>query len=78
MLIIFSRHALIKLEQRKINKQFVLETIRNPHLVRPSYGLREELYRKFAKNHLKVVVKKNKGKIIIVTMHWVAKAKDKL
>ena len=78
MLIIFSRHALVKLEQRKISKQFVLETLKNPQLVRPSYDFREELYKKFAKNYLKVVIKKVKGKIIVVTMHWVAKSKNKL
>ena len=78
MLIIFSRHAVIKLEQRKINKQFVLETIKSPQLVRPSYGFRQELYRRFAKNYLKVVIVKTKLRIIVVTMHWVAKTKDKL
>jgi len=47
MLIIFTKHLKIKLAQRKINRQFVLETIKNPHLIKPTYGLREELYRKF-------------------------------
>ena len=78
MLIVFSRHAIIKLEQRKINKQFVLETVRNPQLVRPSYGFREELYKKFAKNYMNVIVKRTRTKVIIVTMHWVAKISSKL
>ena len=78
MLIIFSKHAVIKLEQRKINKQFVIETVNNPQLTRPSYGFRQELYRKFAKNYLKVVVKNTKEKTIVVTMHWVVKTKNKL
>ena len=73
MLIIFSKHAILKLEQRKINKQFVLETIKSPELIRPSYNLKEELYRKFTKNYLKVVVKKYREKIIVITVHWVAK-----
>lgn len=78
MLIIFSRHAIIKLEQRKINRQFVLETVKNPELIRPSYNYREELYRKFSKNYMKVVVKKRKDNILILTVHWVAKVKNKL
>ena len=78
MLILFSRHAILKLEQRKITKQFVLETVKNPDLVRPTYDFREELYRKFSTNYLKVVIKRAKGKIIVVTMHWVAKTKNKL
>lgn len=78
MLIIFTKHAIIKLGQRKINKQFVLETIKNPNLTKPSYNFREELYKKFGKLYLKVVIKKRKGRIIILTVHWVAKTRDKL
>ncbi|MEK7471115.1 MAG: hypothetical protein AAB623_00495 [Patescibacteria group bacterium] len=78
MLIIFTKHASIKLEQRKINKQFVLETIKNPNLVRSTYNFREELYRKFNKNYLMVIIKRKKEYIIVLTMHWVAKTIDKL
>ena len=77
MLIVFSKHALIKLEQRNISKHFVIETVKNPQLIRPSYDFREELYKRFAKNYLKVVIKKTKVKIIIVTMHWVARIDNK-
>ena len=78
MRIIFTKHSIIKLEQRKINRQFVLETIKNPELVKLTYNYREELYRKFGKNYLKVVVKKVKVNILVLTTHWVAKPKDKL
>lgn len=78
MLIIFTRHAIIKLGQRKINKQFIFETIKNPELIRPSYNYREELYRKFDKNYLKVVIKKRKSNVLVLTAHWVAKIKNKL
>ena len=78
MSIIFTKHFLIKLAQRKINRQFVVETIKSPDLTRPSYGFREELYRKFGKYFLKVVVKKRKQHIIVLTTHWIAKTKNKL
>lgn len=78
MLIIFSQHALVKLEQRKIIRRFVLETVKNPELIRPSYSLRDELYKKFGKYYLKVVVKRYNNRIIVLTMHWVAKTKKKL
>ena len=78
MLIIFTKHALVKLEQRKINRQLVIETIKNPELIRVSYNYRQELYRKFSKNYLKVVIKKNKEGILVLTQHWVAKTKNKL
>ncbi len=75
MVIIFTKHLIIKLGQRKINRQFVIETIKNPDLIRPTYGLREELYRKFGKLYMKVIVIKRKERIIVLTAHWVAKAK---
>lgn len=78
MLVIFTKHALIKLEQRKINRQLVIETIKKPELIKPTYGFREELYRKFGKYYLKVVIKRNKEDILVLTQHWVAKTKDKL
>ena len=78
MLMIFTKHLRIKLKQRKINRQFVIETIKNSDLVRPAYGLREELYRKFGKYYLKFIIKRKKEYIIVLTMHWVAKTKDKL
>ena len=78
MSIFFTKHLIIKLRQRKINRQFVLETIKNPDLTRPTYGLREELYRKFGKLYMEVIIKKRKEHIIVLTAHWVAKAKNKL
>lgn len=78
MLIIFTRHSITKLEQRKINRQFVLETVKKPELIRPSYGFREEFYRKFGKNYLKVVIKRRNEGILVLTQHWVAKIKNKL
>ncbi len=77
MLIVFTKHALKKLEQRKIHKQFVLETIEKPDLLRPSYGFREELYKKFGKNYMEVVIKKFGIKTLVLTAHWVAKIQNK-
>ena len=77
MKIVFSDHLLIKIGQRKISKNLVIKTIRNPDFIRPSYNFREERYKKFDKNYLKVVViKENKG-IVVITAHWVAKVKIK-
>ena len=75
MSIIFTKHLRVKLEQRKINRVFVIETIKNPYLVRPTYGFREELYRKFSKLFMKVIIKKRGKYIIVLTAHWVAKIK---
>jgi len=75
MKIIFSDHALVKINQRKISKKLVIKTVKSPDFLRPSYGFREEKYKKFNKNYLKVVIVKENEKITIVTVHWVAKIK---
>lgn len=77
MEIIFSPHAALKITQRKLSRQTIIETVAHPNFSRPSYGLREELYRKFGKNYLKVVVKRESGQIIVITAHWVASLKNK-
>ncbi|MFH1170664.1 MAG: DUF4258 domain-containing protein [Candidatus Vogelbacteria bacterium] len=77
MKIIFSPHAILKIEQRKLSRQLIIETIVRPNFNRPSYGLREELYREFGKNYLKVVIKRESDQIIVVTAHWVASLKNK-
>ena len=53
MKIIFTKHSIIKLEHRKINRQFVLETIKNQEIIRQTYNFREELFKSYSK--------KNKG-----------------
>ena len=75
MSIFFTKHFLTKLGHRKINKVFVLETIKKPDLIRPTYGLREILYKKFNRYYLKVIVKRKKEHIIVLTTHWVANIK---
>jgi hypothetical protein len=77
MKIVFSDHALIKIEQRKISRILIIGTVRSPDFTRPSYGFREERYKKFNKNYLKVVIVKEKQEIVVITVHWVANLKPK-
>lgn len=75
MKIIFSNHAEIKIEQRKLSKELMNKTIVMPDFIVPSHGNRERAYKKFGKNYLKVVFVREKETIVIVTAHWVAKLK---
>jgi len=75
MKIIFSDHALLKISERSLLQDKIVATIETPGLIRPSYGMREERYRRFGKNWLKVIVMIERGVCIIVTAHWVAKMK---
>ncbi len=51
--------------------------IGNPDFVKPGYSYREELYKRFGNKYLKLVVKRQGGHIVVVTVHWVAKVKSK-
>ena len=71
--VVFSKHALLKLSQRGLEKKRILETVMHPDFIEPSYNFREARYRLYTKNHLKVVVKVEGSKILVVTAHWIAK-----
>jgi hypothetical protein len=75
--VVFSKHALLMLTQRGLEKARVLETVKSPDFAKPTYGFREERYRLYKKNHLKVVIKTEKECLVIVTAHWVATVKTK-
>jgi hypothetical protein len=77
MKIIFSKHALLKVQQRGLDKVKVIETILNPDFIQPSYNFRESRFRLYEKIHLKAVVIVRQDRILVVTAHWVAKQKPK-
>ena len=62
---------------RSLDKQKIIETIEKPDFIKPSYNFREERYRLYVKNHLKVVIKTEGNVILVVTAHWVAKPKSR-
>jgi len=69
----FSKHALLKLEQRKIPRNFVFATLRKPDYTVESYGDRKIVFRKFKKLYLKVIFQRKSDKITIITQYWVNK-----
>lgn len=70
MRIIFSEHSLLKLKQRNIAKQKVIQTIKKPDVVLPSLSKRILAYKKFGALYLKVVFIEENDTIVIVTQHW--------
>jgi len=48
----FSDHAELKIKQRKLPRQKILETVEHPDLIQLSYSGREKLFKNFGKNHL--------------------------
>ncbi len=73
--ILFSAHAETKLQERRISKALVRKTVQSPDLAFPSYSNRERAYKKFGKNYLAVVFIREKGAIVVITQHWIAKLK---
>lgn len=74
-MIIFTRHALLKLKQRGISKVAVRETLKSPDYNIPSCSNRIIAYRRFDKLYLKVIYKIEGGNIIVITQHWIEKSK---
>jgi hypothetical protein len=73
--IVFSNHALLKLDERNIAKAMVLATVRHPDFSRSSYYGRKEKYKHLGKVWLKVVVIEESRKLVVITAHWVVKLK---
>ncbi len=77
MRIIFSKHALLKMNERRITETKVIKTINEPTSKHEGYSLRVELYKRFGKRYLKVVIKNTPHNVIVVTTHWVEKISPK-
>jgi hypothetical protein len=73
MRIVFSRHAELKIAQRKLSRGHVQDAVLHPDFRRPGYRGREQRFKKFGKNFMKVIVIHENRMLIIVTAHWVAK-----
>lgn len=69
-MIIFTRHSLLKLEQRGISEVAVRKTLKAPDYKIPSYSDRIIAYKKFDKLYLKVIYKIENGNIVVITQHW--------
>ncbi|HCB35513.1 MAG: hypothetical protein A2W52_03330 [Candidatus Taylorbacteria bacterium RIFCSPHIGHO2_02_49_25] len=76
MKIVFSDHALLKMEQRKIPRSVVIVAVQFPNFRIPGYNFREQVFKKFKGIYLKVVIKRLKQEIIVVTAHLVARVKN--
>ena len=71
MIIIFSNHSLLKLQQRIISQKLVTETLKNSDHISKSYSDREISYKKFGRLYLKVIFRREEKHIIVITQHWV-------
>jgi len=73
MHIVFSDHALLKINQRVLSREKILETVLQPEMTESGHHSRIKLYRKFGRKYLQVVTMRTLHTVIIVTAHWVVK-----
>ncbi len=70
MMIVFSDHALRKMEQRHLKKEWVLEALGKPDHKSRGHENRMIAYKKIEKLFLAVVSIKEDGNIVVITAHW--------
>lgn len=69
-MIVFSDHALRKMEQRHLKKEWVFETLDKPDHTAVGHENRMIAYKKIEKLFLAVVFVKDEGNIVVITSHW--------
>ena len=74
-MIIFTNHALLKLEQRGISKSTVTKTLRLPDYKVSSHSGKSIAYKKFNKLYLRVIYRIEGDNTIIITQYWEEKPK---
>ena len=72
-MIVFTEHALMKLAQRNIARERVIETLMHPDRRTESYGNRRVCFKKFGKLYLKIIYRTENNDAIVITEHWVEK-----
>ncbi len=70
MMIVLSDHALRKMEQRRLKKEWVLSALDTPDHGTPGYENRMIAYKKIEKLYLAVIYVKEDGNIVVITAHW--------
>lgn len=73
----FTKHAREMLVFRKIKKEQVEATIKGSDYKSSGRSGKDVLYKNFGKIYLKVVVSKEKGHVLVITNHWIAKKRIK-
>lgn len=62
---------------RRIKKQQVEKTIKDPEHKSSGKGGKDILYKNFGKNYLKLVISKKENGIVVITEHWIAEKRIK-
>ena len=66
----YTNHALRKIKQRHLRKEWIQRTLENPEFKRKGYSNREIAYKKIGKLYLSVVFMKENKNTVVLTAHW--------
>lgn len=69
-MIIFTAHALKRMQERKVSRRQVAATVNEPDLAETEENGVRLFRRKFNSHALEVVAETSKNKIIIITVYW--------
>ena len=67
----YTRHANVRMLQRKIRQEDIESAIQNPDTTREAIQERVAARKKLSKGTLEVIYKKSISKIVIITCYWV-------
>jgi hypothetical protein len=70
-MIIFTDHARRRMAERKISKQQVITTLKQPDAKKDGIDRTKLLQKKYRDKTLEVVVEFYKNKIVIITLYWI-------
>ena len=71
---IYTKHARIRIEQRKLSKKQIENTVINPDKTLPGFKGRTLVQKSFGSNIIEVVYKREQNNFIILTAYWLEEA----
>lgn len=77
MKIVFTKHVLEKLAERRIGKELVESCVENPDFIFPEEEGKKAYLKDIGKNYLKTIVAEEEAELVVVTVYWFAKVRLK-
>ena len=74
--IIYTKHALEMLAQRKLKKALADECVKNPDKILSAREDKKIYLKNFGKNYLKLIISEEEKQLVVVTLYWLAKKRS--
>lgn len=77
MKIVYTKHAQEMLVFRNVTKRLVDQCVKSPNIIKSARENKLVYLKDCGVNYLKIVVSKEENRLIIITLHWLAKQRVK-